>query len=169
MASTLPTLNAASPWDADDTTYHTFTNDTDNESQGYAMDNVPANFDNMVNDTTFTVVANLRDTPPGTGPDTYSLEIYIANGSTMLAGNTSTLAAGQGVGTVTGTGDQTFGPTAFNYVNTTASKSDWDGATVYLIQRYVKDKGGDANAIQADYVAIDGTYNILFKPRIMFF
>ena len=81
--TTLTPISAATPLNADDTTYHTFTNDT-SESASYALDNVDSNFGTM-NTLSWSVVAAIRDNIPASGGDTYALGIRIVNGATILA------------------------------------------------------------------------------------
>lgn len=159
--ATLTPISAASPLDADDTTYHTFNNDT-GESAAYALDNVDSDFLSM-NTLSWSVVAAIRDTIPVSGGDDYTLGIRIVNGATILAaadaGGTFTTVTTFTPG-ATGGAFSTFGsPTAFAYVNQTANRATWDGANVEISQTHVQSKGGDGNAIQVDYVQFTGTYD----------
>jgi len=152
--ATLTTLNAASPLDASDNTYLTFTTDTDAETLSRALDNVDADFlsmDTLTHSVEYSLTGANDD-------DVYDLSIRIVNGATILAaadsgGTFATVATG-----ITTTTDTTSTATSFAYVNTTASRADWDGASVELQQGHTKNKGGDNVAIQVDLVTIDGTY-----------
>jgi len=94
----------------------------------------------------------------GLNDDTISLGVYIANGTTMLAGNSSTLGDAQIIDAdVTNTTDTTAG-TVFNWVNTTADKATWDGALAYLVQDYQPFKGGDGARVEVDFCNFTGSY-----------
>ena len=78
--ATLTTLNAASPLNASDDSYLSFTADL-TESLTSALDNVDTDFGNM--DTlTWDVEYSITGTPTD---DTYDLSIRIINGATILA------------------------------------------------------------------------------------
>jgi len=150
--ATLPTITGASPINASNNTYTNFTVDL-TETLTNALNNTPTDFGNM--DTlSWTIEYSLQ---AARTDDTYALAIRIVNGATILAAAT----AGGGFVTVsasvTSTADTTTGPTTFTYVNTTATKTQWDGASVELQQTYSKTKGSDGTGIRVDYFAVTGT------------
>jgi hypothetical protein len=49
---------------------------------------------------------------------------------------------------------------AFNYVNTAASKADWNGARVEIRLSITKSMAGDTNGVQVDTLQFTGTYTI---------
>ena len=152
----LGTLNGASPIDASDDNWLEFTNDLA-ETLNRALDNTPADFATM-DDASWQVEYSLN---AAWVDDVYDLDVYIANGATMLAGASSTLADGQRVATnVQNTTDIVSAVTGFTYVNTAADKAAWDGASIYLVQSYAKTKGGDVRRIRVDHVAITGNYTV---------
>lgn len=156
--ATLTTLYAASPLESDDANRLAFTDDT-TETLSRALDNVDADFGNM---NTLTWLVQARTSGAGTN-DIYQLLIRIVNGATILA------AANSGgtfqevdadVRVSAGTTDTNYGPTGFTYVNTSANKTTWDGASVELQQVYTKTAGFDVIHIEVDIVTFDGTYTI---------
>ena len=154
--ATLTTLNAASPLNASDNVYLSFTADVGPESLTRALDNTNADFGTM--DTlTWAVEYSVTVVP---GDDVYGLSIRIINGATILAaadvGGTAQVVSSN----VTSTTDTTSAATAFAYINTGASKATWDGASVELTQNYTKTKGGDGSNIRVDQVTFNGTYTI---------
>jgi hypothetical protein len=158
----LGTIVGASPLNADDTTYFTSDNDPSDQTTTVALGNMPSDFFTMDADPSYSLVVRLRDTPPGSGPDTYQVEWCIVNAAqdTVLAGASATYGSRfEGPTTVTADSDQTIGPTAFTYTNTTVTKSVWDGALIELrFNKSAQSMSPDANAIQADYFQITGTY-----------
>lgn len=152
--ATLTTLNAASPLDLSDDVYLTFTVDTDLEVLSRALDDVDTDLLNM--DTlTFNAEYSLTG---ANDDDTYSLRIRIVNGTTILAAADSGGTFQTVDSNITSTTDITSGVVSFSYVNTTATKADWNGASVELQQGWLKNKSGDGVAIRVDQVIFDGTY-----------
>ena len=149
----LTTLNAASPLNASDNTYLTFTADS-TETLNRALDNVDADFASM-DSLTFNVEYSVTAVP---ADDTYQLSIRIVDGATILAaanaGGTSQVIASN----ITSTTDTNSGAVAFTYVNTGATKTQWNNATVELTQTYAKTKGSDGVSIRVDQVIFDGVY-----------
>lgn len=154
--ATLPTLVGASPVNADDGTYATFASNSASQTLSYALADTPTDFDTMTT-LSWTVVYSLT---VARANDTFALGIRIMNGATVLA------AANSGGGfvtinsNITNTTDATAGPTAFAYVNTTATKADWDGASIELQSNVTKQAGWDAATIRVDYAAVTGTYAV---------
>lgn len=154
--ATLGPINAASPLDASDNTRLSFTADITPEVLSRALDNVPADFGTM--DTLSWAVEyrqqNMAD-------DTIALNIRIMNGATVLAAADSggTFATVNGnILTTVDLREPVAGYTAFAYVNTSASKSTWDGASVELQQVITKSKGADGIFVEVDWVEFSGTY-----------
>lgn len=151
--ATLPTLNGASPLDADDGSYLTFSQDA-TETRSSNLDNTPADFGTMDTGLTWEIVYSLTNALTN---DTYALAIRIVSGATILAaadsGGTFTQVDPNVNSTLDSTGSDTFA-----YVNTTADKATWDAATIELRQTHTKNQGFDTTAIQVDYAAFDGTY-----------
>lgn len=155
--SVLPTLNAASPLDADDGSRLAFTNDTNAEVLQRTLDNMPALFESMNSGLTFTVQLLIAGTPVD---DTYELGIRIMNSSLVLAANTS---GGQFQQITQQSSpydsvDTDYGPTAFTFVDTGATKANWDGASIELEQLYTASAGNDGARFEVDIVSIDGTF-----------
>ena len=108
----LTTLNAASPLDASDNTYLSFSTDA-NETLSRAVDNVDADLGNM-DSLTWSVEHALVG---GFNDDVYTLSIRIMSGATVLAALNSGGTVQEVSASVTSATDITAGPTAFTYVN----------------------------------------------------
>ncbi len=93
--------------------------------------------------------------------DNVAIEIRVINGATILAaadsgGSFQQIAAPARIPTtLTNTG-----ATAFSYVNTTATKAQWDGAEVEIRNNYVNNMVKDTNKlhVEVDTVEFTGTY-----------
>ena len=100
--------------------------------------------------------------------DTLRLLIRIMSGTTVLAAADSS-GAFQSVSTaVTSATDVTTGPTAFTYVNSSATKTQWDAAVVELQQTYTTSMGNDGARIEVDFVEITGSYATAFPVEDTF-
>lgn len=153
--ATLPSTVAASPLNSSDDSRLIFTADTDGEVLSRALNDMPTDFQTM--DTlSWQVEYSLS---AARSDDTYGLSIRIVNGATILAaadsGGTFTTVASN----ITNTTDTTSAVTAFAYVNTSANKATWDGASVELRQNYTQSKGKDVVSVRVDYTVFTGTYS----------
>ena len=155
----LGTVVAASPLNANDASRYTgFTATADiTETASFALGNTPSDFGNM-NSLSWTYDG--RESING-GDDSEEVLVRIVNGGTILAAATSGgtfqriyIKSAGGFSTT----DTTRGPTAFSYVNTTANKTTWDGATVEIRRINVKTKGADNVRPEPDYFAVTGDY-----------
>lgn len=108
--------------------------------------------------------------------DTVGLNIRIvteATGSVLAAADSggtfqTAVAAGRdGATSIPGAGDFITGSvTAFTYVNTAATKSNWDDARIELRQIYNSIMGADTSAIfYVDTLEITGTYTQVAAPH----
>lgn len=148
-------IRAASPLNADDTTYLVHAADTDADVQSSALDNMPSDFSSMDTGLQMDVVRRLdlaRD------DDDYSYQVRIVNGATILAADTSGGAYAPATAIAVTTTAETTDTVSFSYVNTGASKATWDGATVEFQQTYAKTKGGDGTKVIYDTILLVGTY-----------
>lgn len=150
----LPTLNGASPLDASDDSRLSFTADANPETLSRALDNTPADFGTM-DDLSWQVEYRQQNR----SDDTLQLGIRIMNGATVLAANDSGGTFSLVDANITNATDTTSSVTAFSYVNTTANKTTWDGASIELEQAISKSKGADGLFVEVDYVAITGNYS----------
>lgn len=161
--ATLTTLNAASPLDASDNTYLTFTANA-TEILTRAMDTIAdgdfVTMDSLSIDVEYSLTAAGDD-------DIQQLLVRIMNGTTVLAAADSGGTFMEIDANVTNTTDTNSGAISFPYVNTTANKTTWDGASVEIEQIYTKNKGNDGVAIQVDHVIIDGTYTGLVPATVI--
>ena len=159
--ATLTTLNAASPLNASDAARAEFVNATTPQVLSYALDNVDTNFDTM--DTlTFSIQYRLSE---ASVDDTFDLNIRIVNGATILAAANSGGTFQSVASNITTTTDTYNTATGFTYVNTTADKATWDGASVELQHNVGKSKGWDGVVIEANHAIFDGTYTLGAAPE----
>ncbi len=149
----LPTLNGASPLNASDDSRLLFTADASPETLSRALDDTPTDFGNMD-----TLSWQVEYRQQGRGDDTLLLGIRIVNGATILAAADSGGTFQSVSADIQNTADTTSAVTAFSYVNTTADKTAWDGASIELEQSITKTKGADGCNVEVDYVAVTGTY-----------
>lgn len=145
------------PLQASDDSYYTFPTDV-TTSTTFQLGDTPDGFASMD-----TLSSTVERSVTGANDDTYSLAIRIVSSGTILA---AADAAGAFVdlGNVSGATDAVVGPTAFPYVNTSASKAAWDNAVLELQQTYSQSMGADGLAIRVDHVVLDGTYTPLPAP-----
>jgi len=157
--ATLTALQGAANWEADDTSYVDFTNPQTGGSPqtlSRALDDTDADFETMLT-LSWKVTYFLSATG---GDDTYQLLIRIVNGATILAAADSGGTFQEVAADVNSSTDVTTGPTAFSYVNTTANKTTWDGASIELQQVHTKSGGWDNHYIRTDFTEMTGTYTV---------
>ena len=158
VTADLTTLNAASPLNASDATRTAFTSSIVTETLTFALDNTDADFKTM-NSLTYSVQYRMSGAPTD---DTFDLDIRIMNGATVLAAGSSDGTTWENVVTgATSTTDAYNTVTAFTYVNTTANKTVWDGASVELRQTVSKTAGWDGVVIEANHAIFDGVYTVV--------
>jgi hypothetical protein len=122
--------------------------------------NTPAGFGKIAT-CLFNVRYALSAAPPASSKDTYGLAVRLVNGATILAAADSGGTFQTIVSTTTmATTYANSGATAFTYVNTTASKTLWDGAVVELRQTYTQSGSKDVHAVRVSALEITGTYNL---------
>lgn len=92
----------------------------------------------------------------GAGDDTKEVYAYITDSTAavQLAGGSSTLAQGQLVNTSTQGYVPETDTQAFTYVNTTATKTQWDGALLNLEGDHAASGGDDLHRIWVDYIRL---------------
>ncbi len=95
--------------------------------------------------------------------DNVAIEVRVINGATILAA----AAVGGGFEQIaaparTPTSLTNTGATAFTFVNTTATKTQWDGAEVEIRNNYVNNMSKDTNKIhvEVDTLEFTGTYTV---------
>lgn len=152
MAALTP-LNAVSPLDASDNTYHSFTVDI-TETTSFALDDVDTDFLSM--DTASWTIEYRQQ---NRADDTVGLSLRVMSGAIVLAADDSGGTFVTVNSNVTNTTDTTDGPTSFAYVNTGATETDWNNATVEIQQTYSKTKGNDGVRIDVDMFELTGTYS----------
>lgn len=86
----------------------------------------------------------------------------------ILAGASSTPASSWLMinSDVEGTSDQTSGPTAYTYVNTSASRENWNGCIVEMRQQISKNMGPDGVQLEVDYLNVVGDYTAAASATI---
>lgn len=109
--------------------------------------------------------ADLNGSPDATLPDTYELEarIVTGDGATVLAAGDAT-GAFQFIANINTDGYIDFGPVAFSYVNTAATKEQWLTAKLEAHQDYTATGLGDGLRIALNYIEFGGTYDAV-GPR----
>jgi hypothetical protein len=126
-----------------------------NNDTSFLLANMPTDFDSIIG---LSWQVRWR-TNAAYDDDTNSLGIRIVTGTgTVLAAGSS---GGAFQTVVSNTGATTFqntSVTAFTYVNTAATKANWDDARVELRQTYTKLKGADASQFWVDTLEFTGTY-----------
>lgn len=125
----------------------------------FSLSNVNADFGN-INTLSFRV----RYRVIGAQTNTRNLKIRIETQNThpdvptLLAAADSSSTTQVVANGITNTAFQNSAVIAFTYVNTAASKVEWDDAIVILELQIVKNMGGDTNGVQVDTLEITGTY-----------
>jgi hypothetical protein len=149
----------ASPVDTND--YIHAATDTNNSEIRLNISDMPTDFESMAA-VNVTVRYCLNASPPGSNKDTYGLQakIMAANGTTVLAaaasgGTYQSVVAATTTMPTTWTNSSQIG---FAYVNTAATKSDWDGALLFLNQTYTAASTGDTHHIRVSSVEVGGGY-----------
>lgn len=90
--------------------------------------------------------------------DTLGLDIRVMSGATVLAAADAAGTYAAVSSAITSATDVTTGPTAFAFVNTSASAATWAAGQVDLRQRYTVSMAADAASVQVDFVQLTGTY-----------
>jgi hypothetical protein len=170
--------DAATPngWDAatngdlgdnSDATFGEVTTNADGAyDQGWLLDDVDADFGTM-DDLAVVLRYAWSATPtntvweePAAGAGTDGLQVRIVNGATILAA----ADGGGGFETVvenpTATSPTNSGSTGFTFVNTTANKATWDGATVEIRIHRNRNKGGGSEGQRVHEADFTGNYTI---------
>lgn len=159
---------------ADDGDYaYVDTNTTDNYAVGYVLGNMPTDFGNMDSGTCNVRVRYAWDAK-STGNEIWNdidARVVTATGTVLAAadsgGTFETVvdvpgsAEGDGILTTTATNTTNI---SFTYVNTGASKSQWDNAVLEVRINRVKNKGGGTDQQRIYAAEINGTYTISSGP-----
>ena len=132
------------------------------QETSFALDNVDSDLE-----TVDTLSWQVRYGISGMDDDTYHLDMAIYSGATLLAAETSggtwtridSLTADQAVANSSVTG--------FNYVNTTATKTQWDAAEVKFRCINVGNKAGDNATLSLDTFEFTGTYTAAVTNTVM--
>lgn len=159
----LETIAAAD--DADFAVDTSNTSGTTTLDQGYILDNKPTDFITMA-----TVSVQLRyGWAAAFSNRTWdTLAARIMNGTQVLAGSSSGGGFQTVASSITTTTATNSAVTAFTYVNTTATKTDWDAAVLEM--RIVSTRSGGGSSIgRRIYAAeITGTYNA-YRPELKYY
>lgn len=119
----------------------------------FTLDAMPSDFDTME-----ALSWQVRFSLATITDDTYYLDIRIMSGATELARGSSA-TVWERVATVTADRSMSnTSTTAFTYLNTTASKTLWDAATLEIRIVNVGNKAGDAATVAVDTLEFTGTY-----------
>ncbi|MEK9754995.1 MAG: hypothetical protein VW338_17520, partial [Rhodospirillaceae bacterium] len=128
---------------------------------GWALDDTPSDFGTM-DDLTAQVRYALDATDADI--DCADLRCRIVNGTTLLAGGSNVAvtnaASFQTVvsGSFSNTSFANSSSTSFGYVNTSAAKTAWDGATLEIAYTRTRSKGGGTNVVQVSAAEVTGNY-----------
>lgn len=147
-------IRAASPLNASDDSRLLFTNNTD-ETLTRALNDTPSDFGTMATGLQMQVEYRQQ----GRSDDTLRLLARIVNGATILAADDAAGVFELVSSSVTNTTDTTTTIT-FSFVNTTANKATWDGASVELQQDHQQSMAADGCHIEVDTIQLVGNYNI---------
>lgn len=130
-----------------------FTAEEDLQVLSRALDDTPTDFETMETGLQIEVrwITNTSD-------DTVTVRVRIINGGTILAAADAG-GAFQDVGSRnTGTTTNQIDTATFGFVNTTADKATWDGASVEIQQGYAKNMAGDNAQAMVDFIELSGNY-----------
>lgn len=119
--------------------------DTNNATVNVALADTPAGLeDGSVTAVAIATEANAVDISPGGADDDYGLSVRIISGGVVLAGLTISTYEPVTALQISSNYPLAFAAiTPFGYVLTTATKAQWDAATIEYLQLYSKTKGGD--------------------------
>ena len=151
--------------DSSDSTYgYVSTNASGTYSHGWAMDNVDADFDSML---TLSIVLRYAwgSAPSNTTWTALNARVRASDG-TVLAAFLSGGSAKLIVSNITTTTPTNSASVAFNYVNTSATKSQWDTAAVEIEIVRSKTKGGDTSEQRVFEATLTGTY-VANSPKVL--
>jgi hypothetical protein len=144
--------------DNSDSTFGGFnTNATSSVNQGWELGNVDSDFDSM--DTLEIVLRYAWSASVSNSLwDTLEARIMAADGTTVLAAANSGGTLQVLVTNITNTTILNTSSIAFTYVNTSATKAQWDGAVVEIRITRTRSKGGDSAEQRVYEVDFTGTY-----------
>jgi len=145
--------------DNSDATFGTVENNTTGTyDQGWELDGVNNDLASM---NTLAVVLRYRWTATPTGLTTWdSLACRVMSGATVLAAADSGGAFQTVASTITTTTITNSSSTGFPYVNTGATKAQWDAAVVEIRISQTKTKGGDTTPRAIYEADFTGTYTV---------
>ena len=123
----------------------------------YIATAVNSDFGDMI-----TYLFNVRYRVIGAQTNTRDLNIRVVKESdgTVLAAATSGGAYQTVANAITNTSFQNSDAVGFSYVNTGATKEDWDDMRIEFQEVVAKSKGGDTNGVEVDTAEFTGTYNV---------
>lgn len=124
----------------------------------YGLTDTPLDFESMA-----TLTIQVRYNVPGRTDDTLTLHwrITASDETTVLAGASSTLASSYSNLNINHAVGTTFTNTSIlapAYLNTTATKAQWDGAKLWFNMTYTTSMGNDGAVVNITAMDIDGTY-----------
>jgi len=164
-----PTTAGAASWtsapnnvlnDGSDSTYgYDDTNSTGTYDQDYNLNATPADFTTM---DTLSVQARVQEDAPDANLtwDDLRVIIYGTGHLTLLAAlniGASTQSLGDPPESSTPSNLPST-PQSFGYINTAATKSDWDGATITIAIIKTRQKGGGSVQMRVLELTLSGTY-----------
>lgn len=142
------------------------TNSDGNYADGYLLDNMPGDFGTM-DDLSVQLRYGWSATPSNTTWPTLGARVVVESNGTILAGAT----AGGGYQTVassiTATTPTNSSVTGFTYVNTSASKADWDDANLQIVMVRDRSKGGGGQGQRVYAGDVTGNYSIAVGEDVL--
>jgi hypothetical protein len=149
--------------DLDDSSDATFgevtTNTTGSYGESFALADMPADFGNATS-ISHSVRYAWSATPTATTWDTLAIRIVSSDGSVILAAADSGGAYATVASSITTTTPTTSAATGFAYVNTAATKAQWDGALVQIGIARTRSKGGGSEGQRVYEAFITGAYTV---------
>lgn len=118
----------------------------------YALDDMPSDFNNMLATLEWRVNWETRNFVDDSA--TLGVRIMSSGGSTLAGASSGGAFQVMTASVSTNTTGTDSG--SFTYVDTTASKADWDGASIEIQQVYSQNMGSDGGGFDVDYFFIGG-------------
>jgi hypothetical protein len=144
---------------ADDGDFGEFTTNADHTADAaWSLDNMPGDFGDMI-DLAFRVRYGWSATPTNTTWPVLSARLVTDDNAVVLAANASGGGFQTFVSNITDTTPTNCTSTGFTYVNTGASKTNWDNAKLEIRITRDRTKGGGTEGQQIYAAEVTGNYN----------
>lgn len=145
--------------DSDSTFDGQNTNSSGTYQKGRELGDTPSDLGNM--DTLLVQFRRAWQSAPSNSTwDSLSARVMASNGTTVLAALNSGGAFKVTSTNITATSPTTATAVSFDYVNTSATKAQWDGAILQVQWVRTRNKGGDSLGMRVHEAYITGTYTV---------